>query len=312
MNRSRAEIIDEAQDLARRFAMITKLDDPLNPLLPRWPVWRYPVCRRRSAAIEILGSKLGLLGLAFGVLALVGVALRLIVPPISLELHAKQLALSAGVLAGAAGQRQVVVLPGGFRALAADIMWLRTHACWERHDLAGTEASLRQVTGVEPRCLAFWLNGARMMAYDMPEWRIARAGGAIVSSATRIGIEAEQARLALAWLDDAQSFHPQAPAIFIERAFIHLYRMHDPASAAEDFRRAAEQPGAPYYAARLHAEMLRRLGRKAEACAWLTHLHPTLPRRSEAAATDLVLARIRALESEMGMSWAKRYQPPVS
>jgi hypothetical protein len=68
-------------------------------------------------------------------------------------------------------------------------------------------------------------------------------------------------------------------------------------------------PGGPYYAARLHAEMLRRAGRKAEALAWLVQLHPQLPRNDEAAAADVVLERIRELEHELGVPADRAYRP---
>ena len=116
--------------------------------------------------------------------------------------------------------------------------------------------------------------------------------------------------MALHQIAAALAFHPTSPDLWIERANIELNRMHDGEAAAESYRRAWEQPGAPYYAARLYAEVLRRLGRKAEALAWLVKLHPTLPRGDERAGEELVLARIRDLERELGVPPEQRYQPP--
>lgn len=105
--------------------------------------------------------------------------------------------------------------------------------------------------------------------------------------------------------------HPGNPNLWVERANIELNRLQDPAAAAESYRRAWEQPGGPYFAARLHAELLRRMGRKAEALAWLKDLHPKLPPGDEAAAAPVVLERIRELERELGVEAAQAYRPTV-
>lgn len=209
-----------------------------------------------------------------------------------------------------AGPAATLALFGGFRALAADIAWVELHAQWEKHDLAGTAALVRVVPKLDPRPVYFWLNGARILAYDFTAWRIAAAGGyAVVPAETQEAIGREQARLALAHLDQARAFHPGNAELWIERACIELTRLHDVAAAAVSFRCAAEQPGAPYYAARLHAEMLRRLGRDAEALAWLVRLQPTLPRNDEAAAAEVVLERIHDLEEKLGVPPDRRYHP---
>jgi hypothetical protein len=103
--------------------------------------------------------------------------------------------------------------------------------------------------------------------------------------------------------------HPQNADLWIERATIQLNGLRDYVAAAESYRRAWEMPGAPFYAARLHAEMLRRAGHKAEALAWLARLYPTLPRDNESAAADVVLERIRELERELGVPPERAYRP---
>ena len=199
---------------------------------------------------------------------------------------------------------------GGLRAAAADFFWLQAQECAEVHDLPATEALLGVVMVVDSRPVYFWVNAARITAYDMPVWRIELAGGyERVSRAAQEDINREQAQQAIALLGRARAFHPDSAALWIERANLELNRLHDPAAAAESYRRAWSQPSAPFYAARLHAELLRRLGRKSEALAWLVQLHPRLPAQDEAAGAELVLARIRDLERELGVPEAKRYRP---
>ena len=205
-------------------------------------------------------------------------------------------------------QAIVVGLLGGLRAAVADVLWLKASQLAEAHDLAATNATLRLVSAVDSRSLYFWLNGARIIAYDLPEWKIAAAGGyGRVRTSAREAIAHDWARRALRRLDEAMRFHPASAALWIERANIELNRLGELAGAAESYRRAAEQPDAPWFAARLHAEMLRRLGKKADALGWLVRLHPQLPPTVESAGAGLVLARIRSLERELGVPAGQGY-----
>ncbi len=256
-------------------------------------------------------SRLLAIFVTVGGLALTGAVMRWIEAPLWAALRAEQPALRLDSAGAAAGQGVTLGLLGGFRAIVADFTWLRLHVIWEQRDLAATDTLLRLVTTIDPRPLYFWVNGARIMAFDMTAWRIAEAGGHdVVPEAHRDRIGTEQARLAIRLLEEAMAFHPASAALWIERANIELNRLHDTAAAAASYRTAWEQPGAPAYAARLHAELLRRLGRKAEALVWLTRLHPQLPPAEEG--TELVLGRIRDLERELAVPVMQTYRPAAS
>ena len=201
-------------------------------------------------------------------------------------------------------------LLGGFRSLVADLLWLHANACWERCDAVGTRAALALVAAVDPRPVDFWLNGARMIGYDMPVWRIAALGGdEAVPAGVRRRFSEEQALAAIAHLEKAFVYHPDDPRLHIEIANLQLQKLDDVVAAAESYRLAARQPTAPFYAARIHAELLRRLGREREALVWLVALHPTLPQNNPYAMADTVLVRIRELEESLALAPAARYQP---
>ena len=202
-------------------------------------------------------------------------------------------------------------LLGGCRALVADGLWLEAYRAWARRDAAATTALIRLTTDVDDRPLYFWVNGARMLAYDLAQWRLeAAAAGGPVPAAVRARIATEQADLGLAYLAEARRRHPQSADLCIEIANIHLNLRADPAAAARWYREAAGLPGAPYYAARIHAELLRRLGRPADAYVWLCGVHASLPSGDAAAMPALVLARIRRLEAELAIAPGRRYVPP--
>ena len=108
------------------------------------------------------------------------------------------------------------------------------------------------------------------------------------------------AERALAYLDAASAFFPGDPVIEVDRALLHLNVTGDLSAAAAAFRAAWEAPGGPYFAARLHGELLRRLGQPEHALAWYIALLPALDENSPAAQRETVLRRIAALEEELG------------
>lgn len=255
------------------------------------------------------------------VLGVTGAVIRPFEEPAWQFVRAQQPALKLDSLQGALGQGVTVGLLGGFRAIVADFFWLKTNAVWEENDLPATQTFVHLVTAIDPRPLYFWQNGSRMIAYDMPNWRIVEEGGYdAVPKARQRKIDEEQSAVALKYLNDAFGHHPDSALLHIEIANIHLNRLKDEATAAEFYRLAALQPRAPYYAARIYAELLKRLGRKQEAYDWLKGVYPTLPKEPdpekgisefqvETALAPLVLERIRELEGELNIPETEAFKP---
>lgn len=232
-------------------------------------------------------------------LAVAGLALEQLARPVWVSARERQPALRLDSSLAAAGQGVTLALLGGFRALVADAVWVRMYVLWEKYDLPGVETLVRLVTSVDPRPVYFWVNGARIVAYDLASWRIMLVGGyETTPESVQDRIGREQALQALRHLDQAMTFHPQNAELWIERANIQLNRLRDMPAAAESYRRASEQPNAPFYAGRLYGELLRRMGRKAEALVWLRRFYPTLPPDDEG--TRIVGERIKDLERELG------------
>jgi len=185
---------------------------------------------------------------------------------------------------------------GGMRSAVASGLWLRANEAWERQDAAGTPALLQLTVAADERPLYFWINGARMLAYDIPTWGAAADQPEVV----RRKAAAAGAAAAQVFLEAGLRAHPQSAELLVELGNIQLRAGGDRAAAAAWFRRAAEQPDAPYYAARIHGELLRELGRPAEALAWLRKILPGLPADDPAARRGVVEQRIKALEAELG------------
>lgn len=204
-----------------------------------------------------------------------------------------------------AGQGIVLAVLGGFRTLMADILWLRTMQAWEQDDLGKTLSLIQFTTTVDPQPKFFWINGARIIANDMPHW-VAATGTS--QEQVRKDVQA-LAGTAIGLLEKAQLHHPEKPDMLMEIGHIHLNRLQDPETAAHYYGRAyMEFDNAPYYVGRLYAQLLRRVGRHREAYEFLTQLHPTLPDIIYAQ-KGVVLQRIRKLEKQLEIPEAVSFQP---
>ena len=218
-------------------------------------------------------------------------------------------------LEGGLGQGLVIGVLGGFRAILADFLWIRTNTIWERKDRVKLDSMVRLVTTLDPRPDFFWINGSRMIAYDVPNWRIREEGGySDVSEDRQQAINLEQSAQAFDLIDQALDFHPDNAKLYLEKAQINLNRLKDDANAAKWFLRASEQDDAPYFAARIHAELLRKQGLDLEAYDFLKNLHLELP-NTPSAQKSIILERILDLEKTLEIPFWERFmqseEPPV-
>ncbi|HBM85383.1 MAG TPA: hypothetical protein DD423_01075 [Opitutae bacterium] len=245
-------------------------------------------------------------------LLLLGVVTRSLEAPAWQVVKAGQPEMNLQAIEGALGQGLVVGVLGGFRAIMADFLWIRTNTIWNRRDRVKLNAMVRLVTTIDPRSEFFWVNAARMVAYDVPHWRIDEEGGyALVPDRRQQVIVREQVEQACAMLERAREFHPQHAKLYLETAQIYLIRLKDYAQAAKWFLLASQQPDAPYYAARIHGELLRRQGKDAEAYAFLKQLYAEL-NDDPHAQKGVILDRIHELEVSLKVPIWTRFQSQVT
>lgn len=195
---------------------------------------------------------------------------------------------SANVEAPAVAAEQAF---GGLRRLAAGLIWVGVYSDWHRRDRAAMTAGMEWAVQLDPGVMLYWLDGARMMAYDVPAWH----RGSIRSADELKSLRREQLERSMNWLDRAWAEHPQRAAIPIEKA-VQQWSVARDAAAAERALAAAQGCGdAPYFVARVRAEMLVRLGRRGEALQLLRRELPRLSPDDPRAARTLVEQRIREL-----------------
>lgn len=243
------------------------------------------------------------------ILVLLGLLMRPIEAPAWQSVKAGQSEMNLEALEGALGQGLVIGVLGGFRAILADFLWIRTNTIWERKDRAKLDYMVRLVTTLDPRPDFFWINGSRMIAYDVPNWRIREEGGySDVPEERQQAIDLEQSAQAFDLIDQALEFHPDNAKLYLEKAQIYLNRLKDDANAAKWFLQASQQADAPYFAARIHAELLRKQGLDEEAYDFLKNLHIQLP-NTPFAQKGIILERILDLEKTLEIPFWERFIP---
>lgn len=199
------------------------------------------------------------------------------------------------------GQGLSVAILGGYRSVAANLVWLSMNQNWEQRDLSGTLGKIVFATSIDPRPEIFWLNGSRIIANDMPTWIVGLENSdSLVESPEGRAIVGEFAQRALAFLAGSRVFHEKNPKIYIEEAMILWRKSNDLEGAVDRFEQAIEAEDPPYYAFRVFGELLVKLGRKEEALALLESHYETLPENSIEAMKFVVAERIRILRKELG------------
>jgi len=193
------------------------------------------------------------------------------------------------------GQTVLVGTFGGLRALAADLLWIRTNYYWENENLGLAETTGRAVTRLQPDLPYFWIQTARMIVYDMPVWRFGSRKLPPKSVETRI--RREQAERGIELLDEAEQFLPDSPAIPGEKARIYWTVLGDTEKAAEEYKEPYEKPGAPVLYARMRAVILMDEGREREALSWLEQVLANLDPARDPAQYSLMMEYVDALRA---------------
>ena len=121
-------------------------------------------------------------------------------------------------------------------------------------------------------------------------------------------IDLEQSSQAFDFIDQALDFHPGNAKLYLEKAQIYLNRLKDDANAAKWFLQASQQDNAPYFAGRIHAELLRKQGLDEEAYDFLKNLHSELP-NTPFAQKGIILERILDLEKALKIPSWERFMP---
>lgn len=163
------------------------------------------------------------------------------------------------------GQGGFVAALSGFRALMADLLWIRAGAAFEQTAWSRMELLLHSATQLQPRAVLFWEMAHYHMAYDAAT--AMRSGSNLLpTAALRRKAELEFIRIGETFLRDGIAFNPDSSRLWERLGDLHARRLYDHAQAAVAYEKAAGLPGAMSYLRRFAAyEMARVPGREIEA-----------------------------------------------
>jgi hypothetical protein len=184
-----------------------------------------------------------------------------------------QLATLSGQIRSQLGQTGFVAALSGFRALMADLLWIRAGAAFDKTEWPRMQLLLHAATQLQPRAVVFWEMAHFHMAYDA-----AHAMRLNVrqqpSSALRRSAELEYVRIGEEFLQEGIVFNPDSALLWQRLGELYSRRKNEPARAAEAYAEAARKPGALKFLRRMSAYELAKVpGREPEAYERLRSLY---------------------------------------
>lgn len=156
------------------------------------------------------------------------------------------------------GQGLALAALGGFRGLAANVLWMQAQAGWETQEWARVRTCVEMATTLQPRTAFFW---------DFGAWHLAWNASIAIEHHEREADPVRRRREALHWVEAGRQLlergtatMPEKSVLWIRLAELYDQRLQDPLRAAEYYRIAATRPDAPSYPRRFVAYMLEKGG----------------------------------------------------
>lgn len=183
----------------------------------------------------------------------------------------------------------------GIKKLAGGLAWVGVYGDWRRRDVGSMMRGMEWTVRLDPDTMVYWLDSARIIAYDVKTWREDRGSEEEPSS-----VKYEQLHRAIAWLDQGRAIHPREVQLPIEQAVMWWSVARDAERAEKAWAAAQACKNVPHFVARVRAEMLVELGRSQEALAVLEAELPRLAADDPSAMKAVVRQRIAELSGQAG------------
>ncbi|RFC44866.1 MAG: hypothetical protein DVB28_000842 [Verrucomicrobia bacterium] len=163
------------------------------------------------------------------------------------------------------GQGGFIAALSGFRALMADLLWIRAGVAFEQTAWSRMELLLHTATQLQPRAVLFWEMAHYHMAYDAAT-AMRSGSNTAPTAALRRKAEMTFIKIGEAFLQEGLTFNPESSRLWERLGDLYARRLIDPARAAEAYEKAATLPKAMTYLRRFAAyEIAKAPGREAEA-----------------------------------------------
>jgi hypothetical protein len=176
-----------------------------------------------------------------------------------------QLATLSGQTRTQLGQTGFVAALSGFRALMADLLWIRAGSAFDRTEWPRMQMLLHAATQLQPRAVVFWEMAHFHMAYDAAHSMRLNVRQQ-PSSALRRAAELEYIRIGEDFLKEGITYNLESATLWQRLAELYSRRKNDPVNASEAYAEAARKPGALKFLRRMSAYELAKVpGKEREA-----------------------------------------------
>lgn len=238
--------------------------------------------------------------MALALSALIGWLTRPIVSGLKAQADETSMDVEMGAIEAGLGQGLTIATLGGYRNIAANFIWIGMYQDWQlRNDEAVLE-KIHLAVALNPLLEYFWIDGARIIANDMPVWEVGdEAMDTLFETEEGIAVRKRYGKRALAFLEKAPKSVQSKQAILREKGVISWQKLDDLEAALEYFGRIIARPDPPYYLSRVYAELLIRSGRLEDALDFLRNHYAGLPDDDPKALKEQVADSIEALEGRL-------------
>ncbi len=192
---------------------------------------------------------------------------------------------------------------GGYRSIAANFVWLKMYDDWRFRRESDVLEKMELAVSLNPSVVYFWLDGARIIANDMPVWVVGdEEMDSLFDDSSEEGrsVRVEYAKQAIAFLDRAPESISSDYRIPLEKGIVYWKRLQDLDNAIVCFKEAADVEGSPYFVARVCAELLYRNDQKEDAYEYLSEEYEKLPDGDERAMKPIIAKKLEELKKELG------------
>ena len=152
---------------------------------------------------------------------------------------------------------------GGYRSLVADFIWIKSYVCWENKDIARCVSSMELACAIDPQMTMFWVQGASVIAFDIPHWQFERLPKKMQTDEKMELMRVRQARQAIAFIDKGLAMFPDSYELLIQKGQVAIgAKLFD---IAEQCYGKASELNDGFYARRIYASLLEKNGKFSKA-----------------------------------------------
>ncbi len=219
-----------------------------------------------------------------------------------------QLATLSGQTRTQLGQTGFVAALSGFRALMADLLWIRAGSAFDRTEWPRMQMLLHAATQLQPRAVVFWEMAHFHMAYDASHSMRLNVRQQPVAALRRVA-ELEYVQIGEDFLKAGLVFNPESATLWQRLGELYSRRRDDPARASAAYAEAARKPGALGFLRRMAAYELAKVpGKDREAYEQLRSLYL----EGEPQRLPNLVRLLRQLEEKLAVPEAARVYNPAS